>query len=420
MMPNQQRVELQMPFRPEYLPLATGCVEQAVQAYGMGRGEAMHLALAVEEVYSFLANRTVSGQRLRLSCRFAGYYAEVVCRFQRGGLPVEAFNITATVSSDDEKSLDEMGLLLAARTVDQLRISAEEAEMGIHFIKEKVYPPAKERLTDFVATGPFRPSEPEAELLKQFAVRVCSRYGVKTPPPFQYPGKLADMVRFGEYGAVLLVDGKGNVGAGMLWHCRNKMAEAYGPFVFCDQPRLATQGLEACLAKLARQGLLCLVVQQPPLEMPDGFLEPLEACGTVLYRQLEEDNGSVAYIHPDIADFYRAETQRLFLPRQLHPTLRQGEAGSPRSAFSVRMNRPAGQVLLTALWVGDDAGVVLQQHVAALRQAGFSEIAFQLDAGEASQAELAPALAASGFVPRYILPWGGRGDVLVWTQREEA
>ena len=419
-MPNQHRVELQMPFRPEYLPLATGCVEQTVQAYGMGRGEAMHLALAVEEVYSFLANRTTPGQRLRLSCRFAGYYAEVVCRFQRGALPVEAFNITATVSSDDEKSLDEMGLLLAARTVDQLRISAEDSEMGVHFIKQKVYPSVKEVLPDFAATGPFRLAEPEVEQLKQFAVRVCSRYGAKTPPPFQYPGKLVDMVRFGEYGAALLVDGKGNVGAGMVWHSRDKMAEAYGPFVFCDEPQLATQGLEACLAKLARQGLLCLVVQQPPAEMPEGFFEPLDASGSVLYRQLEDDNGSLAYIHPAVAEFYRAEAQRLFLPRQLHTALRQGEAGSPRSAFSVRMNRPAGQVVLTALWVGDDATVVLQQHVAALRQAGFDEITFQLDAGEASQAELGPALLASGFVPRYILPWGGRGDVLVWTQREEA
>ena len=419
-MPNHQLVELQMPFQPEYLPLATGCVEQAVQAYGMGRGEAMHLALAVEEVYSFLASRTASGQRLRLSCRFAGYYAEVVCRFQRGGLPMEAFNITATVSSDDEKSLEEMGLLLAARTVDQLRISAEEAEMGIHFIKEKIYPPAQERLTDFAATEPFRLAEPEPELLKQFAVRVCSRYGAKTPPPFQYPGKLADMVRFGEYGAVLLVDGKGNLGGGMLWHCRNKMAEAYGPFVFCDQPRLATQSLEACLAKLARQGLLCLVVQQPPAELPEGFFEPLDASGSVLYRQLEEDNGTLAYVHPSVAEFYQAETRRLFLPRQLHPALHQGEVRSPRSAFSARMNRPAGQVVLTALWVGEDATAVLQQHVAALRQTGFGEIVFQLDAGEASQAELGPALWASGFVPRYILPWGGRGDVLVWTQREEA
>ena len=83
------------------------------------------------------------------------------------------------------------------------------------------------------------------------------------------------------------------------------------------------------------------------------------------------------------------------------------------------MNRPAGQVVLTALWVGDDATAVLKQHVTALRQAGFSEIIFQLDAGESSQAILSPALLDSGFVPQYILPWGGKGDVLVWMHREE-
>lgn len=418
-MPHKQTIELQMPFRAQFLPLATGCVEQAVQAFGMGRGEALHLALAVEEVYSFLANRSESGQRLRLICRYAGHYAEVVCRFQRGGLPVEAFNITATVSSEDEKSLDEMGLLLAARTVDQLRISAEDAEMGIHFIKEKIYPPVKDQLADFAASGNFRLVPPEAELLKQFATRVWSKYGVKAPTQFQFPGKLADMVLLGEYGAALLVDGKGNLGAGMLWHCHNKMAEAYGPFVFCDQPRLATQAVEACLAKLARQGLLCLVVQQPPLGMPGGFFEPLNPAESVLYRQLEEDNGTMSYVHPAIVGFYQTEIERLYLPRQLHLVESQGEAHSARSALSARMNRPAGQVVLTALWVGDDATAVLKQHVTALRQAGFSEIIFQLDAGESSQAILSPALLDSGFVPQYILPWGGKGDVLVWMHREE-
>jgi len=419
-MPHKQPIELQMPFQPQFLPLATGCVEQAVQAYGLGRGEAMRLALAVEEVYSFLTSRISAGQRLRLSCRYAGYYAEVICRFQQGALPVEAFNITATVSSDNEKSLDEMGLLLAARTVDQLRISAENTEMGVHFIQEKIYPPVKEHLAEFVATGPFQAAAPESELLKQFAVRVWSKYGIKAPPQFQYPGKIADMVGFGEYGAVLLLDGKGNLGAGMLWHFRNKLAQAYGPYVFCEQPRLATQAVEACLAKLARQGLLCIVVPQPTPEMPDGFFEPLDPAGLVFYRELEEDNGTLAYVHPDVADFYQSAVQRLYLPRQLHRVEAQGEVQSTRSAFAARMNRPAGKVTLTALWVGEDAASVLKQHVDALRQEGFSEIIFQLDTGESSQAILGPALGSSGFVPRYILPWGGRGDVLVWTQREEA
>ena len=43
-MPHKQTIELQMPFQAQFLPLATGCVEPAVQAFGMGRSEAMHLA----------------------------------------------------------------------------------------------------------------------------------------------------------------------------------------------------------------------------------------------------------------------------------------------------------------------------------------------------------------------------------------
>jgi hypothetical protein len=183
---------------------------------------------------------------------------------------------------------------------------------------------------------------------------------------------------------------------------------------------LATQAVEACLAKLARQGLLCLVVQQPPSGMPSGFFESLNLEGSVLYRQLEEDNGTVAYLHPASVGFYQAEIERLYLPRQLHLVESQGEAHSARSAFSARMNRAASQVVLTALWVGDDATAVLKQHVVALRQAGVSEIVFQLDAGEAGQAILSPALLESGFSPQYVLPWGGKGDVLVWTQRGEA
>ena len=57
-MPHLQNTELSLPLQAAFLPIATGCVEQSVLAFGMGRAEAMHLTLAVEEVYSFLAART--------------------------------------------------------------------------------------------------------------------------------------------------------------------------------------------------------------------------------------------------------------------------------------------------------------------------------------------------------------------------
>ena len=137
--PHRQNIEVSMPLQAEFLPVATGCVEQSVQVFGLGRSEAMHLTLAVEEVYSFLAARTATSQRLKLLCRNGGYYAEVSCRFPLHALQVGAFNITSAVSSEDEQSLSEMGLLLAARTVDQLGIFAENNEMQIHFVKNKKF-----------------------------------------------------------------------------------------------------------------------------------------------------------------------------------------------------------------------------------------------------------------------------------------
>lgn len=417
-MPHRQNIELNMPLQAAFLPIATGCVEQSVQAYGMGRAEAMHLALAVEEVYSFLAARTSIDQRLKLLCRNGGYYAEVVCRFPQHALPVGAFNITSTVSSEDEESLAEMGLLLAARTVDQLGISAENGEMKIHFVKNKNYPPVREQIADFVLQGGFREVEPETELLKQFACRVTAKYGAQAPSFFTFPGKVADMVACGEYGAVLLADGKGNVGAGMLWRRGHKLAEAFGPYVICDQAQLAIRSLEACLQKMARTSLVCMVVQDPTPDMPPGYFELLAQDGSVLYRQLEEDNGTTSYAHPEFVDFLRKGYQQLYLPREVHPVEYQGESQSPCSAFAAQMNRPAKRVTLTAIWVGQDAAALLLEHVRALKQEGFTEIQFHLDTGVAEQAMLGPALSAAGFIPQWILPWGGRGDLLVLTYRE--
>ncbi len=417
-MPNRQNIELNLPLQAEFLPIATGCVEQSVQAFDMGRAEAMHLTLAVEEVYSFLAARIAADQRLKLLCRNGGYYAEVVCRFPQHALPVGAFNITSTVSSDDEQSLDEMGLLLAARTVDQLGISAENGEMKICFVKNKRYPSLQERLPELASSGNFQEVEPETELLKQFASRVTAKYGTQAPFFFTFPGKVADMVACGEYGAVLLADGKGNVGAGMLWRRGQKLVEAFGPYAFYDPSHLSILAVEACLRKMARTSAVCMVVLDPTADMPPGYFEQLAQDGSVLYRQLEEDNGTTAYAHPQFAAFLQECYQQLYLPRAAHPVEHQGESLSPCSAFAAQMNRPVGRVTLTAIWVGQDAAPVLLEHVRALRQEGFTEIQFHLDTGVAEQAMLSPALSAAGFVPQWILPWGGRGDILVLMLRE--
>lgn len=418
-MPHQQTIDLEIPFQIECLPLATGCVEQATRIYGFGKAESMHLALAVEELFSFLSRRFAPGHRLNLSCRNAGYYAEVVCRFQRGLLPVEAFNITATISPDDDKSLEQMGLLLAARTVDRLQIFAQETEMAIHFIKEKKYPKVNEPISPFEVTESFQPRETEPELLKQFAARVWSCYGASAPAFFEFPGKLVDMVWQNEAGAVLLVDGKGRVGAGALWRLQGKMAEMFGPYVFCDQTRLATEILERAIARLGRSGLLCAIVQKPVELMPQGFFEALDESGNRLYRQLEEDNGAIAYVHPRLLDYFQSQLRRLVLPRQIHSVEHQGEQLAEGAAFATEINRQNQFAVLRSLWPGKDSLQVLREHIYYLRAAGLGTVYFYLDAGVPEQALLTPALLDSGFEPQWILPWGGQGDLIVLQHREE-
>ena len=419
MMPHRQNVDLNLPLAAEFLPVATSCAEKTAQAYGMGRTEAMHLMLAVEEVYSFLATRLTAGQQLKLRCRNGRYYTEIACCFPRHALPVGAFNITSTVSADDEQSLSEMGLLLAARTVDHLAVIAKNGEMEIRFVKNRQYPEFQGSVADFDSPGNFSTAESTTELLKQFAIRVAAKYGPQAPAFFRLPGRVADMVASGEYSAALLADGKGNLGAGMLWRNGQHMAEAMGPYVFCNRPQLALQVVEECLRKLARTSALCIVVQHPTGDMPPGYFEPLAPAEKVLYRQLEEDNGTQAYVHPDFADYLQESYQRLFLPRNIHRVESQGELQSPYSAFAVRMDRPAGRVIMEPIWVGEDAPAIVRQHVQALRREGFRELFFHLDTGVPEQAMLGPALAMNGFRPCWIVPWGGQGDVLVLAHQQE-
>jgi hypothetical protein len=417
-------IELAVPLQAELLPVVTGCVEQSAQAFGLRREEAMALTLAVEEVYTFLTTKAAAGQVLRVACRPGGYYAEVVCRFASRALPVRALNITAAVSSDDEKSLEEMGFLLAARTVDRLGIYTEGDTTAIRFVKEKAYPPAADGAPGgFPAKGAFRVYDGEPELLKQFARRVVAAYGDQALPFFRFPGKVVDMAAGGEYGAVVLADENRNVGGGIFWRDGAKMAEAYGPYVFCDRPGIARDVVEACLRKFARSGAVCLVIPAATPEAPREYFESLgrlkpAAGGEALYRQLEEDNGSVTFVHPSLAPFVRDTYDRLCLPRQIEEVEHQGEARSPHSAFAARMERPAKQATLSSLWVGEDAAASLGEHVRALRKEGIADIYFRLDGGVAEQAMLGPALLAAGFVPRLIFPWGGRGDVILFACQE--
>ncbi len=413
MMEKTPEVRLSLPLQLNLLPLATQCVEQSALSFGMESSTALSMSLAVEEVYSFLAPQATAGQQMQLSCRNGGYYVEVVFHFEHQVLPVAAFNITATVEAENEKSVAELGLLIAARMVDQLHISTDTGGMSIHFVKEKKYPSQTDPIQACSAQGEFHRCKLEPEEIKQFARRVNTSYGTQAPDWFSCPGKVVDMIRSGEYQAALLADAKGNIGAGTFWRQNGKLAEGFGPYQFVEERNLAERSIDACLSELARTGTICLVFEQPTADMPEEYFERLAPGNPVLYRQLTEDNGLVAYVHPIFREFLQENVQRLFLPRQLHGVEYLGEAQSEFSAFATQLNRKDRQATLSVLWVGKDATKVLQDHVKVLAQEGYAQLEFRLDTGDPAQAILAPHLVAAGFAPQWVLPWGGKGDVII-------
>lgn len=419
-------VELSLALVPQMLPTAVSFAEQSGKAFGLGQIRQQKLAQAVEKLFSFLVAHDTQGSMVRLLCWDGGFYVKLDCIFPINVLPAAAFNITAKEQYEDEDCLEKLGMLLAVRAVDRIDVVRKHHNLlEVSLVVEKEFAIGACSLTPLLASERYTVKNVGMEEIKQFAQRVTADYGVDAPAFFKFPGKVVNMVSSSEYNAALAIDGKGNVGAGVLWRQMGKMVEFYGPYLFAKQAGLAQAVTDAALAKLASTKAVCMVSMQPTADIPQGYFEILgdimfqkpdsrQVQQRVLYRQLDEDNGAVVYANPALHPFLQDCYNRLILPRTIIPADNAGENLPKRSAFSVALDWHQHQAVLSKLAVGQDAKNNLSEHVAFLRSEGVPNIFFQLDAGKNEEAILAPALLASGFVPRLVLPWGGKGDVVLF------
>lgn len=412
-MKEDKVVELRTLLNIEMLPLVTGFAENAAKAFGLDDARSLRLCLAVEEIFMFIANQAGKGETMRLVARAGGYYVEIICFVLPRLLPTRVMNRTATPDIKDEDFLAEMGILLAARTVDRFKLVMEpDKEMGLYFLVEKQYPEMIGELA-IPPKGNYSIDTGGREDLKQFSQRVMGRYATDAPAFFRFPGKVVDMVDSGEYEVVLALDNKGNVGGGMLWKHNGKLVEGYGPYVF--QEGIAIGLVEKVLEKLARSSAVSMVVRTPTKEMPREYFEELGL--EVLYRQLEEDTGMVVFVHSSLKDFVETYYERLVLPRNIISIEYVGEKLVPHSLFSLVVDGNQKQAVLSSLVVGADAQTVLLDYVSSLWEQGLTTIFFELDIGSEVESLLAADLKAVGFTPSFLLPWGGQGDMVVFQYR---
>ncbi len=430
---DTNEITLNLRADPVFLPVVTSFVQEGTRAFGLGEPEALALTLAAEEIFAYLCHVAAPGREVQIRCRSCGYYVDQEFLFQARDFNMRAFNLTASASFDDEASQQETGLLIASRMVDRFQFFQEEAGLRLILTKEKTYPslsdlpiPESEPLPVFFV----RP--PDSEELKSFVRMVNGHYPVHIiPASLTLPGKVVDMTACGELHAAVAVDKVGHIGGGIAWRREGtQLVEFYGPYVFnqladSDMAQVLT---DHCIAAVARGNVGGLINRYPTPDLPVAYFESLGSLtlrqrnGTsretvAFYRHLEEDLGLSVWSHSSLDAFLKEQYQRLVFAREIRPLTEAGESSSPFSVISAQFDRVSDRVTLHPIWWGQNADEIVAAYVGTLLKEELPNIFFHMDLGRPWHCYFTPALLKCGFGPRLLLPYAGKGDLVVFQHK---
>jgi anti-sigma regulatory factor (Ser/Thr protein kinase) len=428
------QVFLKVRLNPDFLRLVTSFAEESAKAFGSSAPDALKLTLASEEIFAYLCRAGRTDETITIEAADGGYYVQVKFSFTTRDFNPRAFNLTSSIFLEDTESLEEMGLLIASRSVDRFYVAEDpQRGFGLVLVKEKSYPELGDiEVPQINPIKNFSLRTPHPDTLKLFVRLITAHYPSHLyPPAFLIPGKVVDMVASAEYGAKVAVDEKGQIGGGILWHrVGTKTVESFGPYLFQkpDGLGLSEALTDACLGEIAKTEAIGLISRYSTPELPKGYFESLGSIdllqpdGSVMpwplyFRQLHEDLGCQVWAHPVLEDFLRAEYKRLFFAREIRSTRYGGEQRPTYSVFAPQFDRTNRQITLRAMWDGKDALDNLSRHLKVLKAERLPNIFFEVDLGHAWQANLSQILVDSGFQPQLILPYGGEADVVVFQYR---
>jgi anti-sigma regulatory factor (Ser/Thr protein kinase) len=426
-------VSLRLNLDKSFLPLATSFAENAGLAFGLGRMEALKLTLAVEEVFSYLAEIADNAENADIvTLEATGHLSRVELRldFYIKEMDLRLLNFASNYSPGEESSLDQLGLLLASRSVDRFFLSEmSDGRMELTLIKERDYPPSLQQEPPSCQNlEEFEIIAPGVEQVKEAAHLLNTCYEKSFyPGAYTLPAKLADMVHSGEVGASLAVDRHGNVGGAIFWRFYTKSSlRAYGPYVFgqSDPNPIAQALVETAINRVAKTNALEFICRYSTPELPMEYFEYLgdldyydhkgkKRPWHLYFRQLREDPGAVVWTHPDLNTFLRDYYGRLALARDIHFYQPEGENRPRYSVMSTHLDRVQGHVTLRPMVDGMDAAENLERHLALLDAERIQNIFCNIDLGLAWQSSWVPPLLQMGFTPKLVLPFGGKVDLVV-------
>lgn len=416
--------------RESFVSVAAAFVEHSASAFGFRPEDALPLTLAAEETFVYLCRIGAPGAGVRISCRGRVFYVEVEFLFQPHEFDMRAFNLAAPSYVGSDGAGEETGLLIASRMVERFHFHLDEQGLQVGFRKEKTYPEEpltgekKPRSLENIVVR--TPDEAELKELIRLARLWYSRRHLITD--FNHPGKVVDMMTVGALFALVVVDRAGRIGGGLLWSFQSaKAVVCYGPYVFDPEleAEISEELVNGCLGAIAKSSAVGLISHNPPPQFPTPYFERLgslsvctedsgESQTQVYYRHLVEDPGTTVWAHPQLHDFLIAEYRRLDFGREVLAAQDRGEQGSPYSVVSAEFDKTGESVTLRPVWWGNDATETVAANVDILRREGIRNIFLDLDLGKPWQSHFTPSAYANGFVPKLVLPYGGKGDIVVF------
>lgn len=395
--------------------------------FGLDRREALKLTMAAEEVVSHLAE-LADGTEFDLTISAAGWCVLADFSFVVNPSELWAMNLVAKEEIGVGKSMEHLGLLLASKMVDGFSIKLEGKVVHLEMRQDRNYPritPVPIEINHSKGKKSIE-SQPEAAVIKEACRQVLGLYPAHLiHEAFYTPGKVVDMVAQGDLDLAVAVDETGDLAGMISWRSPSDKSISFsGPYLFVKDDTVAELLETHLLNTVARSRAASLYSNLATPEICSqnfetlGQLEYTQANNEVVdfpvwFRHLSEDSGVAIWAHPALRGFLEQTYNRLVLMRRIRETDTSGETLPGKSVFSARLRPELKEATLTPMVVGSDVAEMVALHAQTLRQDGYINVFFHLDLAFGWQAAMGGALVDNGFIPKLILPHGGRSDIVV-------
>ncbi|NCC23594.1 MAG: hypothetical protein EOM25_00140 [Deltaproteobacteria bacterium] len=435
---DPRSITLAMSANPAWVPVLQTMAETGARAFGLDRNKGLRLAMGMEEILVFLS-RILPGESIKITVGPDKSSVRAMFSLSAKSLDLSAMNVVAKLEGDEDDGHD-LPLILASRISDSLDVNRIGQDIHLCLRQNHVYPTISPNLSK---PGPVRAplrveDSPDPTLIAEGCARTLAAFPEGNLPPwFVRPGQAADLVASGDLHVAMAMDATDIPCALLSWHTLSERCVTFsGPWVFASGGNGVPLLLEHMLSILARSATVSLFNDPdatPPgldfgkhgfehlafMPTPASMLGPSDPV-PIWFRQLNEDNGLTVWSHPACVSFLEDIYGRLFLPRIIQAVVETGRHKGDRSLFAAELKPEMSEVIIRPLLDGFDNGENIQRHLQVLAKEGYERIFFSIDLAEGWQAALSGLLIEHGCQPLFVLPYGGRSDILTFVYVQPA